>query len=242
MFIKCIGGKEKSMAKVKAGTSTQTTKLNSRADYISNYKAEMVNGIINNYNSANQCLEDALKHRIAVARILVINEKEYDVIDDKKVKANFKKSWQFGASNPEKLNDKALENWNKNFKKYIKSYNFLNACFKLRKWLTDDGLDIDRKRIKQAMLSPQTIANMTGSRTLGDELGKKVEGQTTTKVKGPKKVDYQKQVEEFKQLIEKGISSDDADGIDVDGVKMMLSSIQNLINKRGVNFVTSVIN
>ena len=238
----CGVGKEKSMAKQKAGTSTLTndSKIHKgRASVLSVTKKEYIGGIINNYNSANKCLEDALKHRVATARILAVAEDEYSVIEDKTIRKQMLASWKFSASSVDKLNPDAKDNWNTNFKGKIKSYNFLNMCFKLRKWLTSDGKDIDRKRIKQALLSPQTIANMTGSRTLGDELGHKVSKPVAPKQ--PKKIDYQKQVMEFKQLIEKGINEDDLNDHEVKTIKQLFASIQHIVDSRGNEFPDSII-
>tara|TARA_A100000172_G_scaffold43595_1_gene26734 strand:- start:327 stop:1127 length:801 start_codon:yes stop_codon:yes gene_type:complete len=95
-------------------------------------------------------------------------------------------SHAFGATSLIKLNPHALKNYEKNFKGV--SYNFLNACFKLSKYVDSATGKLDENAIIDANLSSNTITNMTGSRHMGINLGiEPVTKKEAEKIKGEPK-------------------------------------------------------
>ena len=101
-----------------------------------------------------------------------------------------KKAHAFGATSLTSLNADSTENFEKN---YIGiSYNFLNACFKLSKWVDAGTGKLKETELIEASLSSNTISNMTGSRHMGKQLGVeavtkkealKIKGTPSTRVK-----------------------------------------------------------
>ena len=157
---------------------------------------ETIGGIVSRITELNNLDNQSLDFRIEIASLLY---KVYDSYanmlneEGKKEKesSTLKKAWQFGAVSADKLNEYARANYEKNFQPKGVSYNYLNACFKLRTYLTTNkqgNVVLDEKKLKEK--SNQTIANITGNRALADRLNPKKSKANTSKEEVVKDKNY----------------------------------------------------
>ena len=125
---------------------------------------ENVTTIVQNYQSEKNNIGANVEHRKAVAFMI------------KNYKEKFPKStgFNFGASNADNLNPYAKELYNTRLKDI--PYNYLNACHKLSKYVEKgdkpNTFNLTFPTKEKDKLGFQSIANMTGSRTLAEQFGK----------------------------------------------------------------------
>ena len=105
--------------------------------------------------------ESVLDARVQVASLLQkIQNSDSEYLKD---------LYRFGQPSHKKLKRHAQLNASKLMTEFNISYNWLYTCYKLRNFVANNKLD--GKLIKAKKLTPTSIANLTGSRRLGDELG-----------------------------------------------------------------------
>jgi len=175
--------------KRKAGVSVMGQHVNNKLDKKPNLEKELVSLTNNTKSIVLNGWKNLKLNEVKVFDIRLSIAWQLSIIKDLpkgKETELIRKSHAFGATSLTSLNEHALKNFEKNYKGV--SYNFLNACFKLSKYVDSATGKLDEHKVIDANLSSNTITNMTGSRHMGINLGiEPVTKKEAEKLKGEPK-------------------------------------------------------